>query len=171
MTDLSPEVRERVRAAVRNSPAAMTMQLARQLGVPEVQVIRALPEGRAVELDTKRWEEIISAFERLGDIHVIVSNGSVTSEVVGRFGGFSCWGEFFNVQSGSLDMHIRHARLAAAFAIEKPSHMDGVSTLSFQFYDLDGAAAFKAFVTFGGAAPDPERAALFAAIRDQFRKG
>ena len=41
MSDLTPELRERVRAAVRNSPAAMTMQLARQLGVPEVEVIRA----------------------------------------------------------------------------------------------------------------------------------
>ena len=171
MADLSPELSERVRAAVRNSPAAMTMQLARQLGVPEVEVIRALPDGRAVELDVARWEEIFRALERLGDVHVIVSNGSVTSEVVGSFGGFSTWGEFFNIQSGSLDMHIRHARLAAAFAVEKPGHTDGVSTLSFQFYDRDGAAAFKAFVTFGGSAPTPERATLFGEIRDQFRKG
>ncbi len=171
MSDLSTEQRERVRAAVRNSPAAMTMQLARQLGVPEVEVIRALPDGRAVELNTTRWEELIRAFEQLDDVHVIVSNSSVTSEVVGRFGGFSTWGEFFNVQSGSIDMHIRHARLAAVFAVEKPSHIDGVSTLSFQFYDRDGAAAFKVFVSFGGSATPPERAALFAEMRERFRKG
>ena len=34
MSDLSLQERERVRDAVRNSPAAMTVQLARQLGVP-----------------------------------------------------------------------------------------------------------------------------------------
>ena len=170
MTDLSPETRQRVRDAVRNSPAAMTLQLARQLGVPEVEVIRALPDGRGVELDASRWEELLRAFERLGDVHVIVSNGCVTSEVVGRFDGFSTWGEFFNVQSGSLDLHLRPARLAAAFAVEKPSHMDGVRTLSFQFYDRDGAAAFKVFLSFGGTVPSPERAERFDEIRERFRK-
>ena len=123
-----------------------------------------------MELDVSRWEELIGAFERLGDVHVIVSNGSVTCEVVGRFGGFSTVGEFFNVQSGTLDMHIRHGRLGAAFAVEKPGHTDGVKTLSFQFFDRDGASAFKVFVSFGGTPAAPERAALFAGIRDQFRK-
>ena len=144
MTDLTPELRERVRAAVHNSPAAMTMQLARQLGVPEVEVVRAAcrtvaQSGGCYALGRTDPR----AFEPLGDVHVIVSNGSVTCEVVGRFGGFSTWGEFFNVQSGSLDMHIRFERLAAAFAVEKPGHTDGVNTLSFQFYDRDGASCIQ----------------------------
>src|SRR5207248_9334666 len=141
-------------------PSQMTLQLARQLGVPEAEVIRAMPEGRSIELDLGRWEELLTSLAELGKVHVIVSNGCVTSEVVGEFGGFSTWGEFFNVQSKSLDMHIRHAQLAAAFAVEKPSHMDGVSTHSFQFFDRDGASAFKVFVTFGEKAP-PERVAAF----------
>ena len=98
----------------------MTLQLARQLGVPEVEVIRAMPDGRAVELDVGRWEELLRSFEELGKVHVIVSNGCVTSEATGQFGGFSTWGEFFNVQSESLDMHIRWERLAAVFAVVKP---------------------------------------------------
>jgi putative hemin transport protein len=147
----------------------MTLQLARQLGVPEVEVIRALPDGRAVELDVGRWEELIRALEGLGTVHVIVSNGGVTCEVNGQFGGFSTWGEFFNVQSKSLDLHIRHAEIAAAFAVEKPGHMDGVNTLSVQFYDRSGATAFKVFLTFGGPAP-AERLAQFAALRQRFRK-
>ena len=52
-------------------------------------------------------------------------------------------------------MHIRGARLATVFAVVKPSHIDGVDTLSFQFYDRDGAAAFKVFVTFGGKKAAP----------------
>jgi putative hemin transport protein len=161
---------ERIRAALRAAPSQMTLQLARQLGVPEVEVIRALPDGRAVELDAARWRELFEALEALGPVHVIVSNASVTCETIGTFGGFSDWGEFFNVQSGSLDLHIRHARLAAAFAVRKPSHTDGVDTLSFQFYDADGDAALKAFVSFGGRAPAPERAALFGEIRDRFKR-
>jgi putative hemin transport protein len=149
----------------------MTLQLARQLGVPEVEVIRAIPDGRSVELDSSRWEELIRSLEELGKVHVIVSNGSVTCEVVGQFGGFSTWGEFFNVQSSSIDLHIRWQELATAFAVEKPSHIDGVNTLSFQLYDRAGNAALKVFVSFGGQKPGPERLEMFDRLRERFRKG
>ena len=170
MTDtVTPDQRLRIGEALRNSPNQMTLQLARDLGVPEVEVIRAMPDDRVVELDASRWEELLRSFEELGKVHVIVSNGCVTSEATGQFGGFSAWGEFFNVQSKSLDMHIRGAKLAAVFAVVKPSHIDGVDTLSFQFYDTNGAAAFKVFVTFGGQ-KSPERQAPFEKMRERFRK-
>ena len=131
---------------------------------------RAMPDGRSVELDVTRWRELFEAFAELGNVHVIVSNGSVTCEVVGEFGGFSVWADFFNVQSKTLDMHIRWQQLGAAFAVEKPGHMDGVTTHSIQFFDRDGASAFKVFVTFGQTAP-AERIAAFERYRDRFRKG
>jgi putative heme iron utilization protein len=153
----------------------MTVQLARELGVPEVEVIRVMPEGAVTELDAARWEELVRAFETLGDVHVIVTNGSVTLESFGRFGNFSSFGEsdhrYFNVQTKSLDMHIRPATIAAVFAVEKPGHMDGVRTLSFQFYHREGFAAFKVFLTFGGSAPPPERVEQFETIRRLFKKG
>ncbi len=167
---ITPEQRQRIRDALRDGPSQMTLQLARKLGVPEAEIIRQMPDGRAVELDASRWEELLRSFEDLGKVHVIVSNGCVTTEAVGQFGGFSTWGEFFNVQSKSLDMHIRGARLASVFAVVKPSHIDGVDTLSFQFYDADGAAAFKVFVTFGGQNIDPERRKLFEALRERFHQ-
>src|SRR5947209_5350972 len=130
---LSPEQAEAVRAAVRQNPGKMTLQHADELGVPEVEILRALPEGWVVELDGGRWEELVRSFEGLGRLHVIVSNGAATLEAVGEFGGFSSWGDFFNVQSDSLDMHLRRRQMGSAFAVEKPSHMNGVATLSFQF--------------------------------------
>ena len=158
-----------IRAAFRANPRRMTVQLARELGVPELSVIRALAaEGHARELDASRWEELIRAFEPLGKVHVIVTNGAVTLESFGAFGNFSTFGGYFNVQSKDLDMHVRPAQLAAAFAVEKPGHMDGVNTLSVQFFDPAGAAAFKVFLTFGAAAPTPERRAQFDALRDRF---
>ena len=150
----------------------MTVQLARELGVPEVEVIRALPQGTVTELDAARWEELVRALEPLGDVHVIVTNGAVTLESFGRFGNFSSFGEgdnrYFNVQTRSLDMHIRPAMIGAAFAVEKPGHMDGVNTLSFQFYHRDGYAAFKVFLTFGGSAPPAHRVEQFNSIRARF---
>jgi putative hemin transport protein len=176
---LTSEQAAAVRAALAANPNEMTMQLARRLGVPEAEVIRRLPAGRVAELDAGRWEEIFRALEPLGDVHVIVSNGAVTCEVVGAFGGFSTTGEFFNVQSGSLDLHVRWRRLAAAFAVEKPGHLDAAdpagpdakrrATLSVQFYDPDGAAALKVFLHFSGLCP-PERRAAFEDLRARFSR-
>jgi putative hemin transport protein len=106
----------------------MTQQLARECGVPELEVIRAFPDDRATELAITGWEDIIRRIEALGAVRVLVSNEAATIEVVGQVGGFSTTGEFFNVQSGSLDLHIRWAELAAGFAFEKPGHRDGLAT-------------------------------------------
>jgi putative hemin transport protein len=166
--DLQEQNTQRIRNAFNLNRRKMTVQLARELGVSEVEVIRCLPEGLAVELDISRWEQIVRRFEGLGQVHVIVTNGAVTLESFGQFGNFSTFGEYFNVQTKSLDMHVRHAQLAAVFAVEKPGHMDGVNTLSFQFYDQGGAAAFKVFLTFGGKAPPAEKLAHFNGIREEF---
>jgi putative heme utilization carrier protein HutX len=161
---------QRIRAALAQAPSKMTMQIARELEVPEADVIRQLPDGRAVELDSGRWEELLRAFEAFGNVHVIVTNGAATLESVGRFGNFSTWGEFFNVQTKTLDMHIRWPNLGAVFAVEKPSHMSGINTLSFQFYDKAGQAAFKVFLTFGSTAPEASLLAQFQEIREKYRK-
>jgi putative hemin transport protein len=100
---------------------------------------------------------------------VLVSNGATTIEVDGRWGGFSTTGEFFNVQTETLDMHIRWKELAAAFAVEKPGHMDGTATRSIQFFDQAGAAALKVFLNFGGPLT-PERERQFNELRTSFRK-
>lgn len=163
------DTREQIRAAIRENPNQMTMLLACRFGVPEVEVLRAFPDGRAVELDPDRWEELIRSLEAFGKVHVIVSNGGATLEANGQFGHFSTTGDFFNVQSPSLDMHIRWREIGAVFAVEKPGHMDGRKTLSLQFFDRAGHAAFKVFLGFGGSVP-PDKAQRYSAVRDALRK-
>ena len=163
------ETREHLRAAIRENPNQMTMLLARQFGVPEVEVIRAFPDDRAVELDPGRWQELICRLEGFGKVHVIVSNGGATLEAHGQFGNFSTTGDFFNVQTKSLDMHVRWREIGAVFAVEKPGHLDGKRTLSFQFFDRSGHAAFKVFLGFGGSIP-PEKAEQFFQLRETLRK-
>ena len=165
---ISAEKIEAIRAALHDHPSEMTMQLAKRLDVPEAEVIRRLPDGRSVELDLARWQEVFAAFEQVGTVHVIVSNGAVTCETVGEFGGFSVWEEFFNVQSKTLDMHLRYRNLGSVFAVEKPSHMDAGRTLSIQFFDLAGGAAMKVFLNFAGK-PKPERVKAFEELRARFR--
>jgi putative heme iron utilization protein len=166
---LTPELRQHIRERLQQAPAQMTLQLAAELGVPEVEIIRQMPNERAIELDIGRWQEIFEELPAFGAVHVIVSNGAATLEAEGEFGGFSTWGDFFNVQTASLDMHIRFHNLGAAFAVEKPSHMTGVSTLSLHFYDKDGQCALKVFPAFGTKAAPPEVQQRFEAIRAKYR--
>jgi putative heme iron utilization protein len=165
---MTNEIAQRIKAAVEAHPRKMTLQLAHELDVPEVEVIRAFPPQRVTELDIRQREELLYRFEALGIVRVIVSNECATAELEGQFGGFSKTGPFFNVRTPSLDMHIRWEELGAAFAVEKPSHMSGVGTLSIQFYDRAGAAAFKVFLNFGEPV-SRERAEQFARLRDEFR--
>ena len=157
-----------IRAAIAANPSRMTSQHARELGVPEAEVIDALPREQVTELRAGQWEAILRSFEALGNVHVIVTNAAVTLESFGQFGNFSHFGGYFNVQTKTIDMHIRPGELARVFAVTKPGHMDGVRTLSFQFYDPAGRSAFKVFLTFGGKVPAPEKQSAFDAIRERF---
>src|SRR3954452_3635825 len=160
---------DRIRAAVERNPRKMPLQLARDLGVPEVEVIRAFPADRVTELNIAQWEELLRRLEALGSVRVLVSNGATTIEVDGQFGGFSTTGEFFNVQTETLDLHLRWKELAAVFAVEKPGHMDGTATRSIQFFDRAGAAALKVFLNFGSPLA-AEREAWFSEMRNQFKR-
>ncbi|MFZ5880522.1 MAG: ChuX/HutX family heme-like substrate-binding protein [Chloroflexota bacterium] len=157
-----------IRAAFDADRTQMTLMLARKLRLPEVEIIRALQGDLAHELDATRWEQIIRAFEALGNVHVIVSNGATTLEAFGQFGKFSQSDGFFNVQTKSLDMHIRSWELASVFAFRKPSHTDGREALSFQFFDQRGESAFKVFLNFGGQDPAPELLERYQALIAEF---
>jgi putative heme iron utilization protein len=157
-----------IREAFNSDRSQMTLMLAYQLQVPEVEILRALDGDTARELDFSRWEELVRAFEDLGNVHVIVSNGAATIEVFGQFGKFNNAHGFLNIRTKSLDMHIRSWELASVFAFRKPSHLDGHESLSFQFFDRKGAAAFKVFLNFGGHEPSPELLATYNALIERF---
>lgn len=148
----------------------MTLMLAHKLQISEVEIMQALESDTARELDFTRWEEIIRAFEPLGDVTVIVSNGAATIEVFGQFGKFNNAQGFLNVRTNSLDMHIRGWELASVFAFRKPSHLDKHESLSFQFFDKRGNAAFKVFLNFGGNDPSPELQKTYDELIAKFSK-
>ena len=122
-----------------------------------------------VRLRDEAFRDLMDALPDLGVMRVFVRSRAAVIESVGVFGGYSETGPFFNVQTETLDMHIRWKQLAAAFAVEKPGHMDGTATRSVQFFDQTGAAALKVFPNFGGAL-SPERESWFVEMRKKFRR-
>lgn len=173
-TPLSPDLtRDERLAAIREAynqdRSQMTLMLAHKLQISEVEILRALEGDAAHELDFLCWEELIRAFESLGNVHVIVSNGATTIEVFGQFGKFTNSDGFLNIRTKSLDMHIRGWELASVFAFRKPSHLDGHESLSFQFFDRRGNSAFKVFLNFGGHAPSAEIVQSYNELIERFR--
>lgn len=168
--DLTPEERtQAIRDAYNQDRSQMTLMLAHQLKIQEVEILRALQGDTTYELDSSRWEEIIRAFEALGEVTVIVSNGATTIEVFGQFGKFFNKDGFLNIRTDSLDMHIRGWELASVFAFKKPSHLDKHESLSFQFYDRRGNSAFKVFLNFDKA-PTPEIVEQYNQLIEKFGK-
>lgn len=169
--DLTPDERlEAIRESYNADRSQMTLMLAHKLRISEVEIMQALEGDTARELDFTRWEELIRALEPLGDVTVIVSNGATTIEVFGQFGKFNNAQGFLNVRTNSLDMHIRGWELASVFAFRKPSHLDKHESLSFQFFDKGGNAAFKVFLNFGGHDPSPELIEKYNALIQKFAK-
>jgi putative heme iron utilization protein len=142
------DLKKRVADYLATDPRAMTLVMARELCVPEADIVRAFPDDRVTELAIggERTLDLIRSLEAFGRVHVIASNAGCTLESYGYFGGFSLTGPYFNVQTDTIDMHIRHQQLTSAFALIKPSHQDGQTTYSIQFFDTEGRAAFKVFV-------------------------
>ncbi len=133
---------ERVTEYFLKRPSAMTLMAARDLGLPEAEVIRALPA--AVELKASALEDILQALAALdGPCHVIVSNRGATLESRGAFGGFSRSGPFLNIETPTLDMHLRPEAVASAFSVSKPGHRDGKPIHTVQFYDAQGDSVMK----------------------------
>lgn len=165
------ELRAKVARKLEANPGIKTAMLADTLGVPEAQILRAMPEGRARELDPSKAEQIISGLENLGLFYVVCRNPVTVMEVKGRFGGFSHSGPFFNVAGENLHMHLKLGEVGAIFAVEA-TQRDGGQMHSIQFFDQDGCAAFKVFLikSFQDEAGDDYSAhkALFLSLIEQF---
>ena len=150
----------------------MTMMAARKFAVPERAVLDALAGvWPIVPLRDGAFRDLLETLPALGPMRVFVRSRAAIIESVGTFGGYSETGPFFNVQTETLDMHIFHEEIAAIFAVEKWGHDTTIPTYSFQFFDRDGHAAFKAFLWDGF--PDVPAATIehYKAIRARFALG
>jgi putative hemin transport protein len=138
---------EAVRAWFREDPSRMTMMASRKFELPEQAVVATLiGQWPIVRLRDDAFRELMEALPGLGTMRVFVRSKAVVIESVGIFGGFSETGPFFNVQTDTLDMHILHEEIGAIYAVEKRGHDSDNATHSFQFFDIRGDAAFKAFL-------------------------
>ena len=141
------DARESIRAYFLEDPSRMTMMAARKFDVSERDVVDALVgQWPIVKLRDGCFRELMDELPALGTMRVFVRSRAAVIESVGVFGGYSEAGPFFNVQTDTLDMHIFPEEIEQIFSVEKTGHDSTFATHSFQFFDREGNAAFKAFL-------------------------
>jgi putative hemin transport protein len=144
---VTAECAEAVRLWFREDPSRMTMMAARKFGLPEQSVVESLVgQWPITRLRDGAFSELMDALTALGKMRVFVRSKVAIIESVGVFGGYSETGPLFNVQTDTLDMHIFHAEIASIYAVVKRGHDSEYVTHSFQFFDRQGDAGFKAFL-------------------------
>ena len=144
---MDPQTQDAIRDYFREDRSRMTMMAARKFSVPEQAVLDALVDPWPVTpLREGAFSPLLHALPDLGLMRVFVRSRAAVIESVGVFGGFSESGPFFNVQTDTLDMHILFEEIGAIYAVEKQGHDSTFATHSFQFFDHQGDAAFKAYL-------------------------
>ena len=168
-TNTDSEDLDQVRAYFLEDRSRMTMMAARKFGVPERTVVDALVgQWPIVKLADGCFRALVEKLPGLGLTRVFVRSKAAVIESVGIFGGFSEAGPFFNVQTDTLDMHILHEEIGAIYSVEKIGHDSTFKTHSFQFFDRNGDAAFKAFLWEGYPNVPAHRIASFHALTAKY---
>ena len=158
-----------IRAYFQPDGSRMTMMASKKFGVPEREVVDALVgHWPIVRFRPGVFRELMEALTDLGLMRVFVRSNAVVIESVGIFGGYSETGPFFNVQTDTLDMHILHAEIGSIYSVRKVGHDSDFVTHSFQFFDKQGDAAFKAFVWEDFPKVPPARVEAFQDLTRRF---
>ncbi len=166
---LTDELTESIRGYFADDSSRMTMMAARKFAVPEQAVVDALVgHWPVVRLRPGVFRELVESLPKLGLMRVFVRSRAAVIESVGEFGGFSETGPFFNVQTDTLDMHIMHAEIGPIYSVRKVGHDSDFITHSFQFFDHQGDAAFKAFLWEDYPKVPPHRVEAFEELTARF---
>ncbi len=168
---VTPELRDTVHSAVKDSPDVMLHTLAQHCGAPEGAVACALPADMrrfapaasfdAVWADMTGWEKVT----------LIAMTPGAVMEVKGRLPKGRRGHGMFNLHDADnpLGGHVFIERLGAVCFLSKPFF--GLESHSVQFYDTDGAAMFAVYAGREGRALIPAVREAFLALRDRVCAG
>ena len=121
------------------------VDIAAELGLTEGELVAAGIGQNVTRLDAD-WGDLISRLEELGEVKILTRNVNVVHEKTGTFGAVSINGEMGLVLNGDIDLRLFLGRWGHGFAVETHNPRAG-RRRSFQFFDHDGTAIHKVFLT------------------------
>jgi len=139
-----PDLRAAWREYLEKNPGTRIRDAAQALGVSEAELL-ATGCGESVTRLDAPWPELVGAFERLGTVMALTRNDVVVHEKTGAFENVSASGSMGLVLGEAIDLRVFFSRWRHGFAVETEAH--SAIRRSFQFFDADGTAVFKVFLT------------------------
>ncbi len=129
-----------------------TGEIARTLGVNEVDVLRAFPEGTAVELSAEKFLPLMKELSTWGTLRLIVLHHGSVFEIKGSIPEGKEGMGYYNLHSpdspigGHLRMKDSEGRsfLGPIFLVTKPFR--GKTSYCIQFYNAENLSMFKLFL-------------------------
>ncbi|MGE0734584.1 MAG: hemin-degrading factor [Alphaproteobacteria bacterium] len=131
--------------ATTENPKARLRDVADQLGVSEAELVDCGAEAPSRRL-APNWRELLLAMPTLGKVMVLTRNASCVHERKGRFEDVSVNPHGALVLGPDIDLRIFLNRWHFGFAVQR-TLADGAVRRSLQFFDRDGLAVFKLFLT------------------------
>lgn len=148
MSNASIESPTDLRAAWREyreqHPGTRIRDDAAALGVSEVELLATGCGENVVRLEAT-WPELVGQLDRLGRVMTLTRNDSAVHEKTGVYENISATGAMGLVLGDDIDLRIFYSHWHSGFAVETEAR--GAIRRSLQFFDADGTAVQKVFLT------------------------
>jgi putative hemin transport protein len=139
-----PKLRDEWMRLREQEPNLRARDLAKRLGVSEAELV-AIRCGDGVTRLEGPWKELILALPELGHVMVLTRNESCVHEKKGTFGNIEIGGAMGVVLDEAIDLRLFLKHWAFGFAVREQSR--GRWLQSLQFFDADGRAVHKVYLT------------------------
>jgi len=139
--------KETIIKALKELKTPYTAFVARDLGIPERDIFKALPAEECTELDVKKLPEIVTELGKCGSVLLIVKSGGAVLEVESDLSKQSESRGYYNIMGDVAHMHIMLDGMDTVFAVHREPNLQKPMVYSIQFFDPEGNPALKIFLT------------------------
>lgn len=120
-------------------------QIARELNLPPVEIMRLLPEDLCRWAPGTAFAEVMGDVAEWGEVLFLVHTVNAIVEVKAEVPKGKSSADFYNLHGpGALGGHLKASRCAAIAFVSRPFMK--METRSIQFFDGDGEGMFKIYV-------------------------
>lgn len=142
----SPEQRQSVESALKESPKLSPAKVASATGIPEAAVVHALPMETRIPVALLKFDSVWQSLTGWQDALVIVLSSDSVFELKGPLPkGEAARGYFnFDDPDSTYGGHLKVDRLAAIYLLSTDGDSGGTHQVA--FYDNDGRRVFSVYV-------------------------
>ncbi|BBB92132.1 MAG TPA: heme utilization cystosolic carrier protein HutX [Methylomusa anaerophila] len=140
-------MRIKIAEVLRKYPGKVPSSIAAELGVSEMDVIRAMSFEDAQEVSAACFDEIMTAVADWGVVTLLVANEAAILEVKGHIPPGSHGFGYYNFKHGQSPIggHIKASAIKSIFFVNRPYR--GLESMSIQFFNSEGQGIFKIFLS------------------------